>query len=1089
MPNFVEDSSILLSYPKTDLIPLTIEDPTKHVDEDDWNEVCQAIDDTRDVLRGRAGRLPVSVKDFGATGDDLTDDLAAIVAARDASDVEGGELIFPPGTYRTSKYVDFEGWRGRKIFGSAFSVLHFPSDDVTVPLDSVVNARANPNQAARSGLLLRNCHGLTIEGLEFRGGTKQQITTTNIGCGIYVSHCSNLKVINPVGRYGYGLITQEANPNSTGTGDSLTVAAGIVTVVDAAAPFSRGMVGRNLTVNNATNPVNNGRFPIATYVSPTTITYLNAYAITETSSFNWMIEDADTSTLVQGLRSYDQRGPCTVASNSRFLDCEWWRPMTQDYGGKPASFSISGAIVTMVMPRGSATPNVVGKHVYVRNATSAGNNGLFPILTSTPRTGTTPASITYTNASGVTELASATSTWWIGNGESVGIGAGATALAKTGSTMTLTSSTAAFHAGMIGMAVRIALATSAGNVGSFLIASVPSSTTLTFENASGVAETFAKLWTVDSFDNVLSGGNSYGSTHIVYQYAGRSNTTIEDCRAYGCRKTAFKSSGSADNVDDFKVINSFGQECASFVVAGADDSQLHDGLTVTGCTVVDCGTGRQGWCDQIAIWALGARGIALNGNTHRATRNAISKIDGRDTVAGLYGTFAGQYSAGISQATEDVEIVGNKYIAAPTECDPSSVMGYAIGIVGVGLTARYRTGGTLTKVGDVMTLTDTLGAFSQEMVGSLVTLVFSTGGNDIVDAVITSVTGTSSFSFTNAGGTGGGVAAGTYKIQVPFGKRGGACRVAENQIHGSADGGINVQNCVGPIIESNIFSGIVKDISEDGSKMPIIRHNRECGAATNNAKILITTATSFPIIYDNCTTGGGPNVGVAISTRGDMGIGVGSSTPMDPPLLGKRGRMRATGARAELIVAYGSGWVQGDYLECNGIRCTYKSSPGANQFDSFAGLVALLTAIGGVDADEYGMHLTPTCPSGHIRIRLAAAAAVADHIYINNIRTTNPTAGVVLRNALDSGEAMQYSRGQGSAGPIGTRSVIWSPMATFAGSAQISADNAAARTLLAAGWWQHEKASTNAGCCEVILHDDAGTDDGTATEEFRWVLN
>ncbi|WP_292071127.1 glycosyl hydrolase family 28-related protein [Mesorhizobium sp.] len=47
-------------------------------------------------------RERISVKDFGATGDGVTDDTAAIQAAETARAAVGGELIFPPGTYQIS---------------------------------------------------------------------------------------------------------------------------------------------------------------------------------------------------------------------------------------------------------------------------------------------------------------------------------------------------------------------------------------------------------------------------------------------------------------------------------------------------------------------------------------------------------------------------------------------------------------------------------------------------------------------------------------------------------------------------------------------------------------------------------------------------------------------------------------------------------------------------------------------------------------------------------------------------------------------------------------------------------------------------
>ena len=42
---------------------------------------------------------PVNIKDFGAVGDGVTDNLVAIQAAHDALPATGGTIYFPPGTY------------------------------------------------------------------------------------------------------------------------------------------------------------------------------------------------------------------------------------------------------------------------------------------------------------------------------------------------------------------------------------------------------------------------------------------------------------------------------------------------------------------------------------------------------------------------------------------------------------------------------------------------------------------------------------------------------------------------------------------------------------------------------------------------------------------------------------------------------------------------------------------------------------------------------------------------------------------------------------------------------------------------------
>ncbi|MDX2092322.1 MAG: VWA domain-containing protein [Kofleriaceae bacterium] len=82
-------------------------------------------------------------------------------------------------------------------------------------------------------------------------------------------------------RYWQGL--QATDAIRTGTGDSLSVSAGIVTLTDAApsANFSASLVGAMITITGATNAANNGTFTITERVSNTVIRYANAAGVAE----------------------------------------------------------------------------------------------------------------------------------------------------------------------------------------------------------------------------------------------------------------------------------------------------------------------------------------------------------------------------------------------------------------------------------------------------------------------------------------------------------------------------------------------------------------------------------------------------------------------------------------------------------------------------------------------------------------------------------------------------------------------------------------------------------------------------------------
>ena len=113
----------------------------------------------------------------------------------------------------------------------------------------------------------------------------------------------------------------------TGTGDSLTVLSGVVTLVDAGASFVAGDVGKRITISGASNPENDGTFVITSRASGTTITFSNPIAITETSSFTYLSND-----------------------------------------------------VSLVDAGGSFTPQNVGATILISGASNAGNNGEFTIV-------------------------------------------------------------------------------------------------------------------------------------------------------------------------------------------------------------------------------------------------------------------------------------------------------------------------------------------------------------------------------------------------------------------------------------------------------------------------------------------------------------------------------------------------------------------------------------------------------------------------------------------------------------------------------------------------------------------------------------
>lgn len=1029
----------VLPYPKANIRELSeAADPDKYLTAEEWGSTCEALLDIRqkinvDILPNLGSSEAVLVD---GVGDGVADDRVAIQNAINAAISLGKPVHFPPGTYRISKYIYVNAAENLRISASAFASIVFPSDDNAVDgnLDANTSALANPSQAARSAILVKGSAGVSIDGLHFQGGTNPQIYDRNLGCAVYATSTTTGLRISRCDVYdGNAVLVHEQN----------------------------GLQNHDCTIID--------------------------------------------------VRSYNNRSTLIPARGTTMMACHFYRPMTHDYTGRVTSFFKSGTDITITCPRGSFPSTVVGKYVIISGSTS--NNTTTPCLitAATPKTGTTQATLTFTLPSGgASELGLVGTRFFIPNGTKVGKGTGsAGCLTKSGSTMTLTVP-GAFSVSDQFKAIRITNATNTGNITSAVILTA-NANEITFTNAAGATEAFAGAWTIDEYDNVRDSGIVYGSTHIIYMFAGRGEISIIGCRFYGSRGSAIKMSGSTAPIEDVLVKNCYFQECASALLFGADDSQEHTGLTFEGNVLRDCANGRPGWTEQCAFYGFGARTVSIKNNMILYTHDEISTVDGRGTAGG-FGIYVGRYRAGLSQPVENVDVSSNQIKADALNCTPTNVAASGIHVDSCGLLARHRkadasvtltfdnAGTTLDPSGvlgaDLVELRDDAAFFCQEMAdGGLISIYgASNTDNNVTNAVIRKVVSTNRLYYTNtntAPTTVNGTGAGTYRIKTPLGKRGSTCRIANNQIEFA--GGIAIQslNNVGAEIIGNIVHGVGTIIESTGLSSRIA-FNRLVGSQTQSAGIRLNSGTAWPIVHDNTITAHGDHLGVSKASFGEIGIGIDNGTKVSHPLLGKRGKVKPTDGKAEMVIAFGplSDFVDGDTIGVNGEVFVYTSTMGAVAYPMFnvyddpsatnRGLVQRLDAISGVDAADYGSFFASPVVTGHIRVRLQNPSTSNAGLYCDTIDTCNPTVLVVLRNTGGS-EAYLQSQGEQTAGPLETRTVVWSPLVDYSGSVNLKAANADAAALLAAGGYYPEKTINNAGCCEVLRHNDT-----TGTEEFFW---
>lgn len=1214
MSDFVDDNLDLANFPKVNVVTPIGTQLTQTVTADDMNGIRSALLSLKTHVRAGSSGSPIaaatiagnntgatgaatgltdvqakvvlgidniSVKDstFGAVGNwnpitnTGTDDRAAFTLAIAAAIAAKKPLTIPPGTYKLSKRLDVANARGLRIIGSAFATIYYPSDDITVVPDAI----ATSNAQARAALFLKNCQDVSIENVIFVGGNSPELTSVNTGVGIYATNCTGTRVTNCRALYGNTLFVQDAiQPTSYAAGNSCSVAAGIVTLTNAGDPngaFNTGMIGRTVTITNATNPVNNGVFPIQTVLSSTQLTYTNVSGITEaTSGLTWTISDGDFDTVIHGCSFINCRGVAYTGSGGTFSECTFQRPMTQDMAGIPDFVACAGTTSVLTDANSSWTSAVVGGFIKIAGSTTTANNGLFPITAVTVATQNVAGTVTFTNAAGGTsELCPFTTCyWWIPRGEKVGKGNGAGAIVSSAGIVTFTASQGVFAPSDVYKVLVVTDATSTLNNGPFVIQRYISATQVQINNSGATSEAYAGLFTIDGYDSTkgdqvvgppisrtstgvgvgsltdtglamtvnayasrilvdsagvnwvvntntatvftltgagtpasgaytVSAGDTHGSTHGIYYFAGRSQCKVINCRFYGVRTTAIKISGSSLPIRDVEIAGNTFLECGAATIWGADDSQEHTSLNFHHNQIQDCATGRQGWNDQFAVGLYGGRNVQIHDNQFHAKHDAIPGLVNTGSLGGYFPIFVGRYRPGISQPCEDVSIRGNSLTGDPYSTAALRIAGTAIHCERVGQRAKWGSTGTLTKSGNTMTLTDANAEFSQVNVGDSIQISFApdAGNNSttvletkVGEWTVLAVIGSGALTFTNAAGVGGGVAVGTYRIKPKpgaGGRRGGTCIIADNRINGYGSAGIDTVSCTGPEIRGNIFNGIAVPINDIGSVAPRIVGNREVAPTTTGARITLTTGTSWPFIADNYITNGallgGNLTSEAQASRTDMGIGVGNTTSLDYPLRGKSGRAIVTGAHAELMLAFGSDLVDGDTFALNGSIFTYKTTaPSGNQFNTLALLLTKLTA-SGMTAVDYGTPLAGSPTTGHIKVFGTATTAAANAYYIDTINALNETALVIPRNDVGGGEALQYSRGEGDAGPVSRRLVVWSPLCAYAGAAFVTPYNAAAAAS-AMGLAFPEKNIKNAGCCEVL--NVVGTVGTTA--EFQWMV-
>lgn len=1017
----------------------------------------------------------LSASDYPVDATGATDSRAGLQAAVNAAIAAGSPvLVVAPGTYDLSGVVVVDGARNLRIVGHG-AVITYPSDDVSV----VAGGGAVSDNEARSAFLLTYCSNVRIEGFKFQGGTGMN-TGTNIGVCVYERHCVSTVMRDCHSLDGGSIHQGDATSDTTGVGTSLAFASGTVTLTSSG--FKSGHVGRHVTVSNTWSPMNSGVFEILT-ATPTTITFANLAGSAETSSFSWSIDDHDRGTVIENCTSRRAHNVVTVGNHARITRVLFEQPMTVDLVGTGTGFLKSGSNVSLFDPNATWTQVHVGRYVKVSGSTTPGNDGIFQITAVNAATAFVPGYITYVNASGATESTVRASTkWWIPGGERVGRGAGTGALSHSSGTMTLTASAPSFAASDVGKALHIKAATSFANFGVFQITAFVSSTQVQYSNG-GVTEDFSGIWQIDAHDATNGGG----TTHAIYMFAGREDIEVTGCTFLGIRRTCVKASGSSAPIKNIRVHHNYARECANFVDWGADDAQRHDDMVVEDNQLIDVATQRVGWSGQIAIGIIGSRGTVVRNNKLHYTRAAISVVDDFHTVAGNYAINAKRYVRGYSQPLEQLTIDGNEVSSDPW-VNPSDLVSTAVSVTDAGLTTKWGTTGTFTASAGVVTFTSPGNVLLTSADVGREIRIFGAGdaGNNGA-FVITEVTGASTCKYANGSGVNGTLGTGSFGVRDyrthPAANFHTAkhCRVTNNKVKAVGEIGYRLDACVSLDFAGNTWSDQTVGAWFSNCPMPVIANNREGSKSTLG--IYLDDGVAWPTVHDNYSSA--TTLAPATSYRAGISIIDAAGSICDYPLLGKSGRVRPSGGKAEMVHAYGGLLVDGDIIYVTGTAYTYKASgPSGNQFNSFAGLVALINAQAGLDCADYGTGLSGgDVSTQHMRTRQNAISADADDTNWVLVDALNPTAMPFLSNYVAGNTALVGSRGSGSTGPIADKTVVWTPCSHSSSTVNLIPANTDARSLIATGSFCELRSSMNNGCCAVLQHNET-----LGSEEMRWTI-
>ncbi len=243
---------------------------------------------------------------FGAVGDGITDDTAAVQAAIDAASAAGGGTVyFPPGVYLLDGRQDASVSKGLSSLKVRQDVgIRFLGNGH----DSILRVQGDAEGGEWHIFdVFNNSHFIIWEHLTLDGNERKAHWAFNQ----VDEHGNYWTEVDPNTSVAFN---SSALLSQSGTGDSIgTPTSGRVLLTDADATFVPADQDRFITICDATVPTNNGTFKVAEFIDIHNIVVRNPDAVAGASAFNWEIRDNEAGFLkVEGARVGEQAFPTDV---------------------------------------------------------------------------------------------------------------------------------------------------------------------------------------------------------------------------------------------------------------------------------------------------------------------------------------------------------------------------------------------------------------------------------------------------------------------------------------------------------------------------------------------------------------------------------------------------------------------------------------------------------------------------------------------------------------------------------------------------------------------------------------------------------